>query len=53
MLTARDAIHDRVAGLDGGADDYLTKPSHMRSSWLARLRSLVRRGPVESTGSRP
>ena len=46
MLTARDAIRDRVAGLDGGADDYLTKPFSY-SELLARLRALVRRGPVE------
>jgi two-component system OmpR family response regulator len=46
MLTARDAIQDRVAGLDGGADDYLTKPFSY-SELLARLRALVRRGPVE------
>ena len=46
MLTARDAVEDRVAGLDGGADDYLLKPfSHAELS--ARLRALVRRGPVE------
>ena len=46
MLTARDALHDRVAGLDGGADDYLTKPFAL-SELLARLRALARRGPVE------
>ncbi len=46
MLTARDAITDRVAGLDGGADDYLTKPFSF-VELLARLRALVRRGPVE------
>lgn len=46
MLTARDAVEDRVAGLDGGADDYLLKPfSH--AELAARLRALVRRGPVE------
>jgi two-component system OmpR family response regulator len=45
MLTARDAIEDRVAGLDGGADDYLTKPFSF-AELLARLRALVRRGPV-------
>jgi two-component system OmpR family response regulator len=46
MLTARDAIRDRVAGLDSGADDYLTKPfSYVEL--LARLRALVRRGPAE------
>jgi two-component system OmpR family response regulator len=46
MLTARDAVEDRVQGLDGGADDYLTKPfSFVELS--ARLRALVRRGPIE------
>jgi two-component system OmpR family response regulator len=46
ILTARDAVRDRVAGLDGGADDYLTKPFSF-AELLARLRALVRRGPVE------
>src|SRR2546427_8943346 len=46
MLTARDAVRDRVAGLDGGADDYLTKPFSY-AELLARLRALARRGPVE------
>jgi two-component system, OmpR family, response regulator len=46
MLTARDAVEDRVAGLDGGADDYLTKPFSF-AELMARLRALVRRGPVE------
>lgn len=45
MLTARGAISDRVAGLDGGADDYLTKPFHL-DELFARLRSLIRRGPT-------
>jgi len=45
MLTARDAIPDRIAGLDGGADDYLTKPFHL-AELFARLRALTRRGPV-------
>jgi two-component system OmpR family response regulator len=45
MLTARDAVEDRVAGLDGGADDYLTKPFSF-AELLARLRALGRRGPV-------
>ena len=42
MLTARDAIDDRVAGLDAGADDYLVKPLALREL-LARLRALLRR----------
>jgi two-component system, OmpR family, response regulator len=46
MLTARDAVADRVAGLDRGADDYLVKPFSF-DELLARLRALVRRGPVE------
>jgi two-component system OmpR family response regulator len=46
MLTARDAIDDRVRGLDGGADDYLTKPFSF-AELMARLRALARRGPVE------
>ncbi|HEY7018110.1 MAG TPA: response regulator transcription factor [Gaiellaceae bacterium] len=48
MLTARDAVEDRVAGLDTGADDYLVKPFAF-AELLARLRALVRRG----TGERP
>jgi two-component system copper resistance phosphate regulon response regulator CusR len=44
MLTAKDTVEDRVAGLDGGADDYLVKPFHFREL-LARLRALMRRGP--------
>jgi two-component system OmpR family response regulator len=46
MLTARDSVEDRVRGLDGGADDYLTKPFSL-AELTARLRALVRRGPVE------
>jgi two-component system, OmpR family, response regulator len=43
MLTARDGVEDRIAGLDGGADDYLTKPFSF-GELLARLRALARRG---------
>jgi two-component system OmpR family response regulator len=46
MLTARDSVDDRVAGLDTGADDYLTKPFSF-AELFARLRALARRGPVE------
>jgi two-component system OmpR family response regulator len=46
MLTARDAVDDRVRGLDQGADDYMTKPFSL-AELLARLRALTRRGPVE------
>jgi two-component system OmpR family response regulator len=46
MLTARDAVEDRVAGLDCGADDYLVKPFAL-AELHARLRSLVRRGRAE------
>jgi two-component system OmpR family response regulator len=46
MLTARDAVEDRIAGLDTGADDYLVKPFAF-AELLARLRALVRRGPIE------
>jgi two-component system, OmpR family, response regulator len=46
MLTARDAIEDRVSGLDTGADDYLTKPFSF-DELLARLRALTRRAPAE------
>jgi DNA-binding response OmpR family regulator len=45
MLTARDALHDRVQGLEGGADDYLTKPFAM-DELVARVRALLRR-PAE------
>src|ERR671936_1933991 len=46
MLTARDAVEDRVAGLDSGADDYMVKPFAF-AELLARLRALVRRGDAE------
>ena len=43
MLTARDAVDDKISGLDFGADDYLTKPFEFKEL-LARLRALLRRG---------
>ena len=46
MLTARGSLDDRIAGLDGGADDYLIKPFAF-AELLARLRALVRRGTVD------
>jgi len=45
MLTARGTVVDRIHGLDGGADDYLTKPFHL-DELFARIRALIRRGPV-------
>jgi two-component system copper resistance phosphate regulon response regulator CusR len=48
MLTARDAVTDRVQGLTMGADDYLTKPFDMREL-KARVRALLRRGEVHKT----
>ena len=50
MLTARDAVDDRVAGLDAGADDYLVKPFALKEL-KARLRALVRRTEPEPGGS--
>ena len=51
ILTARDALHDRVEGLDGGADDYLTKPFAM-DELVARVRALLRR-PAEQHALTP
>jgi two-component system copper resistance phosphate regulon response regulator CusR len=48
MLTARDAVADRITGLDMGADDYLTKPFDLHEL-LARVRALFRREPVMRT----
>src|SRR5256885_2170263 len=48
MLTARDAVSDRVAGLDAGADDYLVKPFAL-DELLARLRALLRRTEADPT----
>ena len=45
MLTARDALSDRIDGLDAGADDYLAKPYHLPELY-ARVRALLRRGPA-------
>ena len=50
VLTARDALEDRVIGLDTGADDYLVKPFAF-AELLARIRAVVRRGRVTETGS--
>jgi DNA-binding response OmpR family regulator len=51
MLTARDALHDRVQGLEGGADDYLPKPFAM-DELVARVRALLRR-PAEQQSLTP
>src|SRR5260370_36719143 len=49
MLTARDAVEDRVRGLDSGADDYLTKPFSVQEL-LARVRALLRRASDQKEG---
>ena len=51
MLTARDAVDDRIAGLDAGADDYLVKPFDVEEL-KARVRALIRRSSPELTGDR-
>lgn len=48
LLTAKDAVADRVAGLDAGADDYLTKP-YAFEELLARIRALARRNSTEKS----
>ncbi|HEF5873574.1 TPA: response regulator transcription factor [Burkholderia cenocepacia] len=48
MLTARDALHDRIEGLESGADDYVTKPFEM-SELVARVRTLMRRPVLLTT----
>jgi len=48
MLTARDAVPDRVAGLEAGADDYLVKPFDLQEL-VARIRALLRRASAEAT----
>ena len=50
MLTARDALHDRIEGLDSGADDYLTKPFSV-DELLARVRANLRRSSMASSES--
>jgi two-component system copper resistance phosphate regulon response regulator CusR len=50
MLTARDAVENRIEGLDCGADDYLVKPFDFREL-QARVRALLRRGPVLQTAT--
>jgi len=52
MLTARDAVPDRVAGLEAGADDYLVKPFAVQEL-IARLRALTRRGLSDSAAGGP
>jgi len=50
ILTAKDTLDDRVAGLDSGADDYLVKPFELREL-LARVRALLRRAPAPTTST--
>ncbi|GGP16464.1 response regulator transcription factor [Nonomuraea glycinis] len=52
MLTARDAVGDRVSGLDAGADDYLVKPFEL-DELLARVRALLRRGALSAGEPEP
>jgi two-component system, OmpR family, response regulator MprA len=52
MLTARDGLDDRVAGLDAGADDYLPKPFALREL-MARVRALLRRGSLPAQAGHP
>ena len=52
MLTARDAVEDRVRGLEGGADDYLVKPFAF-SEFLARVQALLRRGRAQESCAWP
>jgi DNA-binding response OmpR family regulator len=48
IITARDTLEDKLAGLDGGADDYIVKPFQV-AELLARIRALLRRNPTSST----
>jgi len=50
ILTARDSWHEKVSGIDAGADDYLSKPFHMQEL-LARLRALIRRASGNATSA--
>ncbi|MEO0949366.1 MAG: response regulator transcription factor [Cyanobacteria bacterium J06641_5] len=52
ILTAKDTIDDRVAGLDAGADDYIVKPFELRE-FLARVRALLRRSPTAEETEEP